>query len=92
MRSLAELTDDNQIFPFLHHCFTWILRAGGSKFSETLLEGLPTEDTVFYLEKQGGNMKYTCILILFYLILQFFLSLKIIFSRSQRTEYLHTKF
>ncbi|KAG1656401.1 Folliculin [Nymphon striatum] len=57
MRSLAELTDDKQIFPFLHLWFTWILRAGGNKVSETLLEGLPTEDTVIHLEKQGDEIK-----------------------------------
>ncbi|GAB6031058.1 hypothetical protein CHUAL_007870 [Chamberlinius hualienensis] len=52
MRSLKELTNDKDVFANLHLWFTWILRAGGNRMMEKLLEGPPTEDTVIDLEKQ----------------------------------------
>lgn len=55
MRSLSELTNDDKLFPSLHHSFTWVLRAGGNRLTEKLLEGLPTEDTVINWEKQEGK-------------------------------------
>lgn len=55
MRSLPEITNDKDVFTTLHLWFTWILKAGGNRMTEKLLEGPPTEDTVIDLEKQEGN-------------------------------------
>lgn len=52
LRSLYELTNDKDVFANLHLWFTWILKAGGNRLTEKLLEGPPTEDTVIDLEKQ----------------------------------------
>ena len=38
-RSLQELTGDKQVFERIHSAFTWMLRAGGSRLMEKLLEG-----------------------------------------------------
>ena len=43
-----------QIFDKLHLVFTWMLKAGGSRLSEKLLEGPPTEDTVIDMQQQDG--------------------------------------
>ena len=55
-RSLIELTDDRNVFKILHMSFVWILKACGSRLSETLLEGPPTEDSIIDMEKQEGTM------------------------------------
>lgn len=52
MRSLQELTNDKDVYASLHLWFTWLLKAGGNRMTEKLLEGPPTEDTVIDLEKQ----------------------------------------
>lgn len=64
MRSLQELTNDKDVYASLHLWFTWILKAGGNRMTEKLLEGPLTEDTVIDLEKQeetkeGFVMIYT---------------------------------
>ena len=46
-----------QIFKKLHLAFTWILKAGGNRLTEKLLEGPPTEDAVIDMEKQEGTAK-----------------------------------
>ncbi|BFZ03877.1 hypothetical protein BsWGS_06916 [Bradybaena similaris] len=51
-RSLQELTGDKNVFQMLHVAFLWILKACGSRITETLLEGPPTEDTIIDMEKQ----------------------------------------
>ncbi|KAK7500901.1 hypothetical protein BaRGS_00007781 [Batillaria attramentaria] len=51
-RSLSELTGDKNIFKILHVAFVWTLKACGSRISETLLEGPPTEDSIIDMEKQ----------------------------------------
>ncbi|CAG5126782.1 unnamed protein product [Candidula unifasciata] len=51
-RSLQELTGDKHVFQMLHMAFLWILKACGSRITETLLEGPPTEDTIIDMEKQ----------------------------------------
>lgn len=60
-RSLTELTGDTSVFPRIHLWFTWILRAGGCRISERLLEGRPSEDAVvnmeLYEEKGEGSKK-----------------------------------
>ncbi|XP_069701383.1 folliculin isoform X2 [Periplaneta americana] len=43
-RSLAELTADDQVFPWLHLQFTWLLKAGADRLVEKIVEGLPTPD------------------------------------------------
>lgn len=53
IRSLAELTNDNQIFQRCHIWFTWLLRAGGQQWKEMLLEGPPIEDQATLFESQG---------------------------------------
>jgi folliculin len=45
-RSLVELTCDSRIFERLHRAFTWMLRAGGSRLTEKLLEGPVFEGSV----------------------------------------------
>lgn len=53
-RSLDELTGDKSIFKMLHVAFVWTLKACGSRITETLLEGPPTEDSIIDMEKQEG--------------------------------------
>ena len=53
-RSVCEMTNDKNIFKKLHRAFTWLLKAGGNRLTERLLEGPPTEDSVIDLEKQEG--------------------------------------
>jgi folliculin len=54
-RSLEELTGDRSIFKMLHVAFVWTLKACGSRLTETLLEGPPTEDSIIDTENQEGN-------------------------------------
>ncbi|CAH1794494.1 unnamed protein product [Owenia fusiformis] len=51
-RSLIELINDKEVFKSLHLSFTWILKAGGNRMTERLLEGPPTEDSIIDLESQ----------------------------------------
>ncbi|XP_064634567.1 folliculin-like [Lineus longissimus] len=51
-RSLVDLTNDKNIFRYLHLSFTWVLKACGNRLTEKLVEGPPTEDSVIDLEKQ----------------------------------------
>ncbi|XP_070580543.1 folliculin-like [Ptychodera flava] len=51
-RSLIDLTNDRNIFKYLHMSFAWILKACGNRLTEKLLEGTPTEDALIDLEKQ----------------------------------------
>lgn len=51
-RSLVELTQEKDLFQRFHFWFTWLLKAGGNRMSERLLEGPPTEDTVIDMERQ----------------------------------------
>ena len=53
-RSLQEITGDKNVFQMLHVAFLWILKACGSRITEKLLEGPPTEDTIIDMEKQEG--------------------------------------
>jgi folliculin len=54
-RSLVELMGDKHIFRKLHQTFTWLLKAGGNRLTEKLLEGPPTEDSIIDIEKQEGT-------------------------------------
>ena len=56
-RSLLELTNDKRMFRRLHQSFAWMLKAGGNRLTERLLEGPPTEDSIIDLEKQEGKYK-----------------------------------
>ena len=51
-RSLIELTNDKRIFAKLHQAFTKVLKQGGGRLKELLLEGPPTEDSIIDFEKQ----------------------------------------
>jgi folliculin len=42
-RSLTELTGDKEVFERLHTAFSWLLKAGGDRLTERLLEGPSTE-------------------------------------------------
>lgn len=53
-RSLTELTADAQVFERLHRAFTWILKAGGDRLTEKLLEGPVTEGCVVDLNRLEG--------------------------------------
>lgn len=55
-RSLPELTGDRNIFQMLHVAFLWILKMCGSRITETLLEGPPTEDSIIDMENQEGSI------------------------------------
>ena len=50
-----ELTDDRLVFCKLHGAFTWILKAGGLRLTERLVEAPPTEDAIIDCEKQEGE-------------------------------------
>jgi len=54
-RSLAELTADAQVFERLHRAFTWMLKAGGDRLTEKLLEGPVTEGCVVDLTRLEGS-------------------------------------
>ncbi|NP_001161542.1 folliculin-like protein [Saccoglossus kowalevskii] len=54
-RSLVDLTNDRNIFKYLHMSFAWILKACGNRLTEKVLEGSPTEDALIHLEKQEGE-------------------------------------
>ncbi|KAG8192841.1 hypothetical protein JTE90_014621 [Oedothorax gibbosus] len=51
-RSLMDLTNDKEVFPYLHLWFTWILKAGAVRISERLVESFPNEDAFIDLERQ----------------------------------------
>lgn len=53
-RSLTELTADTQVFERLHRAFTWMLKAGGDRLTEKLLEGPVTEGCVIDLNRLEG--------------------------------------
>ena len=53
-RPLTDLTNSKNLFCKLHQIFSWILKAGGNRLTERLLEGPPTEDSIIDLEKQEG--------------------------------------
>ena len=53
-----ELTNEKRVFCKLHKAFTWILKAGGNRLTERLLEGPPTEDSIIDFEKQEGLCGY----------------------------------
>uniref|UniRef100_A0A8D2D9F0 Folliculin n=1 Tax=Sciurus vulgaris TaxID=55149 RepID=A0A8D2D9F0_SCIVU len=50
-RSLTSLTSDDNLWACLHTSFAWLLKACGSRLTEKLLEGAPTEDTLVQMEK-----------------------------------------
>ncbi|XP_017506673.1 folliculin isoform X1 [Manis javanica] len=50
-RSLTSLTRDDNLWACLHTSFAWLLKACGSRLTEKLLEGAPTEDTLVQMEK-----------------------------------------
>ncbi|NXN81862.1 FLCN protein, partial [Bombycilla garrulus] len=50
-RSLTSLTNDENLWACLHFSFAWLLKACGSRLTEKLLEGAPTEDTLVQMEK-----------------------------------------
>lgn len=51
-RSLTSLTQHPNLWASLHSSFSWLLKACGSRLTEKLLEGAPTEDTLVLIEKQ----------------------------------------
>lgn len=52
-RSLPSLTDDLNLWASLHTSFAWLLKSCGSRLTEKLLEGAPTEDTLVQMERQA---------------------------------------
>lgn len=52
-RSLTSLTNDENLWACLHTSFAWLLKACGSRLTEKLLEGAPTEDTLVQKEKMA---------------------------------------
>ncbi|KAB1265992.1 Folliculin, partial [Camelus dromedarius] len=50
-RSLTSLTNDDSLWACLHTSFAWLLKACGSRLTEKLLEGAPTEDTLVQMEQ-----------------------------------------
>uniref|UniRef100_A0A8C5ATX6 Folliculin n=1 Tax=Gadus morhua TaxID=8049 RepID=A0A8C5ATX6_GADMO len=51
-RSLTSLTQHPNLWASLHSSFSWLLKACGSRLTEKLLEGAPTEDTLVLKERQ----------------------------------------
>ncbi|KAF5904475.1 folliculin, partial [Clarias magur] len=51
-RSLTSLTQHPNLWASLHTSFSWLLKACGSRLTEKLLEGAPTEDTLVLIERQ----------------------------------------
>ncbi|XP_054869441.1 folliculin [Amphiprion ocellaris] len=51
-RSLTSLTQHPSLWASLHSSFSWLLKACGSRLTEKLLEGAPTEDTLVLIERQ----------------------------------------
>ncbi|XP_053700185.1 folliculin [Synchiropus splendidus] len=51
-RSLTSLTQHTNLWASLHSSFSWLLKACGSRLTEKLLEGAPTEDTLVLIERQ----------------------------------------
>uniref|UniRef100_A0A8B9KC66 Folliculin n=1 Tax=Astyanax mexicanus TaxID=7994 RepID=A0A8B9KC66_ASTMX len=51
-RSLPSLTQHPNLWASLHASFSWLLKACGSRLTEKLLEGAPTEDTLVLIERQ----------------------------------------
>uniref|UniRef100_A0A673YR19 Folliculin n=2 Tax=Salmo trutta TaxID=8032 RepID=A0A673YR19_SALTR len=51
-RSLPSLTQHTNLWASLHSSFSWLLKACGSRLTEKLLEGAPTEDTLVLIERQ----------------------------------------
>uniref|UniRef100_A0A4W4FR63 Folliculin n=1 Tax=Electrophorus electricus TaxID=8005 RepID=A0A4W4FR63_ELEEL len=54
-RSLPSLTQHPNLWASLHASFSWLLKACGSRLTEKLLEGAPTEDTLVLIERQTGR-------------------------------------
>ncbi|CAN0012848.1 unnamed protein product [Lampetra planeri] len=52
-RSLLSLTADDDLWAHLHTSFAWLLKACGSRLTEKLLEGAPTEDTLVEMEQRA---------------------------------------
>lgn len=52
-RSLPSLTNAGNLWASLHTSFAWLLKSCGSRLTEKLLEGAPTEDTLVQREKQA---------------------------------------
>ncbi|KAK5922184.1 hypothetical protein CgunFtcFv8_019471 [Champsocephalus gunnari] len=52
-RSLTSLTQHPNLWASLHSSFSWLLKACGSRLTEKLLEGAPTEDTLVLIERQS---------------------------------------
>ncbi|MBN3289399.1 FLCN protein, partial [Polypterus senegalus] len=52
-RSLTSLTKESALWAHLHISFSWLLKACGSRLTEKLLEGAPTEDTLVMMERQA---------------------------------------
>lgn len=51
-RSLTSLTQHPNLWASLHCSFSWLLKASGSRLTEKLLEGAPTEDTLVLIERK----------------------------------------
>uniref|UniRef100_A0A3P9LYC1 Folliculin n=1 Tax=Oryzias latipes TaxID=8090 RepID=A0A3P9LYC1_ORYLA len=54
-RSLTSLTQHPNLWASLHSSFSWLLKACGSRLTEKLLEGAPTEDTLVLIERRTGK-------------------------------------
>ncbi|XP_071796883.1 folliculin-like [Asterias amurensis] len=51
-RSLLELTRDKNLFRYLHMVLAWILKAGGRRLTEKVLEGPPKEEALIDLDNE----------------------------------------
>jgi len=52
-RPLTELVANKLIYKILHMQFTWLLRVGGRRLRERILEGSPLQETMASLELDG---------------------------------------
>ena len=79
VRSLEALTGDEDIFKMLHVAFVWILKACGSRMTETILEGPPVEENMFGMKNNEGHYIITYFKCLYLGILCLYLKVSWIF-------------
>merc|ERR1719369_1388290 len=52
-RPLTELLANKLIYKILHMQFTWLLRVGGKRLRERILEGTPLQETISTMELEA---------------------------------------
>lgn len=58
-RSLSELVGDEEVWSGLHSSFTWLLKAGGLRLQERLVEGPPVTQLIMDGSESSSTSKFT---------------------------------